>query len=358
MTFNLRSVAFASLLATTAMGAAAQSAPVKDADGNVGYATAQECDAAVQNGTAQFYRPSTRMAPKRRAGEATVTGSTLKDLGAEYNLGACDQGAPHAMGRGGVSKALQGRWIPYSASMPINAYKAKDGKIVRVTMRDCDNNFSGAFPRAVPAPAPKVVAAPVAAPAPAPVVVAPAPAPAPVMAPAPAPVALKAAPIISNFPYVFGTIGAQRDLLGNSPVGGIAQHDDHDSKLALQAGAGYQINKLWGVEAFAQAGKALSFENRFESKANTMGLRATVGQNLSDAVRLFGKLGVARVDHPADTAGSAQTRPTVGLGLTMNLNNNLALRGDFDHYVKKSTSTGKDWKALNYLGLGLQYSFK
>lgn len=354
MTFNLRSVAFAAVLAAAATTAAAQTNVIKDADGNVGYATAEACDAAVLGGTAKFYTPSTRMAPKRRAGEATVTGMTLKDLGAEYNLGACDKGAPHAFGRGGVSKTLQGKWIPYSASMPINAYKDKSGKVVRVTMRDCDNNFSGMFPRGVPAPAPKA-AAPVA-----PVVVAPAPvvvAPAPVAAPAPAPVALKPAAVVA-FPYVFGTLGAQRDLIGNDAVNGIAQHDDHDSKLALQAGAGYQFNKLWGAEAFVQAGKRLSYENGFESEARTLGLRATVGQDIGSAARVFAKLGIARVDHPQDTAGSAQTRPTVGLGMTYNLNNNLALRGDFDHYVKKSNSSGKDWKALNYVGIGLQYSFK
>lgn len=354
MTFNLKSIAFATMLAAGATTVAAQTNVIKDADGNVGYTTAEACDAAVFDGSAKFYSPSTRMAPKRRAGEATVTGMTLKDLGAEYNLGACDKGAPHAFGRGGVSKALQGRWIPYSASMPINAYKDKSGKIVRVTMRDCDNNFSGMFPRGVPAPAPKAAApvAPVVV-APAPVVVAPAPV---VVAPAPAPVAVK--PAVVAFPYVFGTLGAQRDLIGNDAVGGIAQHDDHDTKLALQAGAGYQFNKLWGAEAFVQAGKRLNYENGFESQARTLGLRGTVGQDIGEAARVFAKLGVARVDHPQDTAGSAQTRPTVGLGVTYNLSNNLALRGDFDHYVKKSTSSGRDWKALNYVGFGLQYSFK
>lgn len=354
MTFTLRNVAIATMWASAAMTAAAQSNFIKDADGNVGYATAEACDAAVLDGSAKFYTPSTRMAPKRRAGEATVTGMTLKELGAEYNLGACDKGAPHAFGRGGVSKALQGRWIPYSASMPINAYKDKSGKIVRVTMRDCDNNFSGMFPRGVPAPAPKAAVAPVVVPAPAPVVVAPPPVAAPM--PAPAPVALKPAAVV-NFPYVFGTLGAQRDLVGNDAVNGIAQHDDHDSKLALQAGAGYQFNKLWGVEGFVQAGKRLNYENGFESQTRALGLRATVGQDLSESTRLFGKLGVARVEHPADSSG-AQTRPTVGLGVLVDLGNNLALRGDFDHYLKKSSSAGRDWKSLNYVGLGLQYSFK
>lgn len=357
MSFKLQKLAIAAMWAGAAMGAAAQGKIVKDAEGNTGYSSAEACDAAVIAGTAQFYRPSTRMAPKRRAGEATVTGMTLRELGAEYERGACDKGAPHAFGRGGVSKALQGSWIPYSPTMAVNAYKSKDGKVVRVSMRDCDNNFSGMFPRGVPAPAPKA-AAPVVAPvavAPAPVVAAPAPvAPAPVVSPAP--VALKPAAVVA-FPYVFGTVGAQRDLVGNAPINGIAQHDDHDSKLALQLGAGYQFNKLWGAEAFAQTSRRHLFENGFESDARTLGLRATLGQDLSETTRVFGKLGVARIDHPQDTAGSAQTRPTLGVGMLYNLGNNLALRGDFDHFPKKSSSAGKDWKALNYLGIGLQYSF-
>jgi hypothetical protein len=356
MTFKLQSVALASLLATVAMSAAAQTAVAKDGHGNVGYATAQACDAAVLAGTAQFYRPSTRMAPKRRAGEASVSKMVLKDLGPEYSLGACDLGAGHAMGRGGVAKVLQGTWIAYSPSMAVNAYKSKDGKVVRVTMNECDNNFSGAAPRGVPAPAPKAVApAPVVAPAPAPapVVVAPPPAP----APAPAPVALKPAPVIS-FPYVFGTVGAQRDLIGNDAINGIAQHPDHDTKPALQVGAGYQFDKMWGVEGFVQAGKKLSYENGFSSEVRSFGVRATAGQDISESTRVFAKLGLARVDHAADSFGAAQTRPTLGLGVLYKLNDQLSLRGDFDHFVKKSSGTGKDWRALNYVGIGLQYAFK
>ena len=51
------------------------------------------------------------------------------------------------------------------------------------------------------------------------------------MAPVP-----KAAEVVA-FPYVFGTVGAQRDLIGNGPIDGIAQHNDHDTKPALQLGA-------------------------------------------------------------------------------------------------------------------------
>ena len=180
-------------------------------------------------GTGKFYKPQTKQKPKLRAGEASVSPMLLKDLSPSYGKGACDKGVATARGRGGVSKALQGKWIPYSASMPINAYKDKSGKIVRVTMRQCDNHFSDLLPRPTPvAVAPVPVAAP--APAPAPVVAAPAPVP----APAPAPV-LTAAEAVS-FPYVFGTLGAQRDLIGNGPIDGFDQFNDHDTKLALQGG--------------------------------------------------------------------------------------------------------------------------
>ncbi|MFY8086223.1 MAG: hypothetical protein ACOVOG_03340, partial [Rubrivivax sp.] len=51
--------------------AASSPAPVaRDAKGNVGYATAADCDAAVANGSAVLYKPYTRSAPRLRAGEA------------------------------------------------------------------------------------------------------------------------------------------------------------------------------------------------------------------------------------------------------------------------------------------------
>jgi opacity protein-like surface antigen len=162
---------------------------------------------------------------------------------------------------------------------------------------------------------------------------------------------------VVTFPYVFGTLGAQRDLISNGPIDGIAQHDDHDSKTALQLGAGYQFNPLWGAEAFAQFGSGHRFENRMESKVSALGLRATVGQNLNDATRLFGKLGVARVKHTGDEAGT-QTRPTLGLGLTHAFSKNLSLRSDLDLFVKKSADDARSWKELMYLGVGVQYNFK
>lgn len=353
MSYVLRRVALASMLASFASVAAAQSAGMTtDRDGNTGYATPEACDAAIQSGKAKFYKPQTKQNPKLRAGETSVAPMLLKDLSPTYGKGACDKGVATARGRGGVSKALQGKWIPFSPNMEINAYKDASGKVVRVTMRQCDNHFSDLLPRPTPvAAAPAPVAAP--APAPAPVVVPPAPAPAP--APVAAPV-LKAAEVVT-FPYVFGTLGAQRDLIGNGPIDGIAQHNDHDTKPALQLGAGYQINKLWGAEAFAQFGSGHDFENRLESKVSALGLRGTVGTNLSEATRLFGKAGIARVKH-TDAVEGTQTRPTLGLGLTHAFSNNLSLRSDLDMFLKKSSDEARSWKELMYLGVGVQYNFK
>lgn len=349
MSYILPRVALASMLASLASVAGAQTADLTtDRNGNTGYATPEACDAAIQSGKARFYQPQTQQKPQRQAGEVSVAPMLLKDLSPSYAQGACDKGAATSRGRGGVSKALQGKWIPFSPAMEVNAYKDKDGKIVRATMRQCDNHFSGLLPRPTP------VVAPAPAPAPAPVVVAPPPAPAP--APAPAPVVPKVAEVVS-FPYVFGTLGAQRDLISNGPVAGIAQHDDHDTKLALQGGVGYQIDKLWGAEAFAQFGREHNFENGMESKVRALGLRATVGQDLGDTTRLFCKLGVASVKHSGDVDGT-QTRPTLGLGLSHAFSKHLALRSDLDVFLKKRSDDARHWKDLVYLGVGVQYNFK
>lgn len=353
MSYVLRQVAVASMVASFATLAAAQTGGMTtDRDGNTGYATAEACDAAIENGSAKFYKPQTKQKPRLQAGETSVSPMLLKDLSPNYAKGACDKGVATARGRGGVSKALQGKWIPFSPTMEINAYKDASGKIVRVSMRQCDNHFSDLLPRPTPVAAPAPAPVPMAAPAPAPAPVAAAPAP----APAPAPV-LKPAEVVT-FPYVFGTVGAQRDLVGNgADVGLGGMHNDHDTKPALQLGAGYQFNKLWGAEAFAQFGSSHDFENGLESKVSALGLRGTVGTDLSEATRLFGKAGIARVKH-TDALEGTQTRPTLGLGLNHAFSKNLSLRSDFDVFLKKSSDEARSWKELMYLGVGVQYNFK
>ncbi|MBA4264648.1 MAG: TetR family transcriptional regulator [Comamonadaceae bacterium] len=366
-----------SLFVLSALGAATLSlgvhaGMVTDANGNVGYDTAAECDMAVQAGAARFYEPVTRMRPLRRQGEASVRTARLSDLGPEYARGACDLGVGHQDGRDGVSKTLQGKYVPFSPDMPVNLYLNRDGAPVRASMGQCDNRFSDVRPR------PVAVAAPAPAPAPAPVAVPP-PAPAPAPAPAPQPLAAEpapAAPVERGMnPYAFGTIGMVRDsAIYGSGVPGL-NVDDNDSKTGAQIGAGLQFNDLVGAEVFYQGGKMLSYTaaNGYENRYGTriFGARATFGRDVSEKARVFAKVGLARVNHhnssgntthwtqpPAGTVdySVSQTRATVGLGATFDLTDNLALRADFDHYQKRGSDNPK-WRNLNYFGVGLQFNF-
>ncbi|GAA6141101.1 outer membrane beta-barrel protein [Hydrogenophaga sp. 5NK40-0174] len=359
---NLKQSAFAlSVIGSAVFSMQAHAGMVKDSHGNVGYDTAAECDAAVIDGSAKFYEPSTKMPPKRRKGEVKVVPGKLSDLGPDYERGACDLGVARGMGRNGVAKALQGKYVPYSPDMPVNKYLNKDGETVRVSMRFCDNRFSEDKPRPVPAPAPKAAPAPAAAPA--------APAPA---AAAPAPVEPKAAPRKNM--YVFGTAGSVFDSVRYD--GALAGHDinDKDNKIGAQFGFGYQFNDMWGGEVFYQGGKRLEYTaaNDYVASMGTriFGLRATVGKQLSDAARVFGKAGLANVNHHNSSGRSthwtqqnglieydeSKVRPTLGVGFTYDLNSSLALRADLDHYFKTG-SANPNWKDATYVGVGLQFSF-
>ncbi len=138
----------------------ASAAVHRDDHGNVGYDTLEECVAAVNAGTAIFYRPHTSHPPLKRAGEAEVKQGVLSDLtratkaasalgydASGYASGSCDLGVGRSKDRDGVSRALIGKWIPYAPSMPVNLYSNAAGEIVRATMQQCDNNFSKNLPR-------------------------------------------------------------------------------------------------------------------------------------------------------------------------------------------------------------------
>lgn len=136
------------LTACVFVASTAQARVIKDGHGNIGYSTAAECDKAVLNGEAKFYESFTTKPPLLRAGEAD---SEVKLLGevAGYERGACDRGVGHSNSRDGVSAKLIGTYVPYSPRMEVNAYSNADGKLVRLTMKQCDNNFSGPLPRPV-----------------------------------------------------------------------------------------------------------------------------------------------------------------------------------------------------------------
>jgi hypothetical protein len=124
-----------------------------DANGNVGFDTLEECVAAIDAGTAKFYQPYTNHPPLKRSGETHVRSMTLQALTvADYTKGSCDIGTGRANGRDGVSQALVGKFVPYAPDMPVNAYFDASGALVRASMEQCDNNFSGAFPRPLGTP--------------------------------------------------------------------------------------------------------------------------------------------------------------------------------------------------------------
>lgn len=144
------------------MAAYAQAGMVTDRQGNVGYDTAAECDAAVLAGTAKFYKPFTQQPPLQRGGEASVKALKLADLvdaretaerlgydASAYKKGACDIGVGRSAGRDGVSGELIGKWIPYAPEMSVNAYFNSQGLLVRATMQQCDNHFGKDLPRPV-----------------------------------------------------------------------------------------------------------------------------------------------------------------------------------------------------------------
>ncbi len=340
------------------MGTCAQAATSTDVHGNVGYDTAQECDAAVQAGKAKFYQSFTRKPALLRKGEARVAKTTLAQADATYKLGACDIGVGRKLGRDGVAKELMGKYVPYSPDMAVNAYSDRAGKLARLSMQQCDNWFSDSLPRpvpaavrvAAPAPAPAVVAAPVPVAPPAPVVapVKPVPAPIPVAAVA-APMAAKA---VGMSPYVFGGFAALRDggqLAATTPS---YQH----AKLAGQIGAGLQITPQIGAELAYQAAKKYTPLGAAGIKSNDLLARLTLGDEIATGVRAFGKLGVERMRHTTTGLTNSQTRPTAGLGLTTDIAKDFKLRFDYDHLFPRG-KTLPTFKAADYLGLGAQYNF-
>lgn len=146
--------------------ATASAAMVTDAHGNTGYDTMAECTAAVQSGSAKFYKSFTHKPALRRAGEASVKKMPLAQspMGAAAGnvAGMCDKGVGHKLGRDGVSKVLQGKYVPYSPEMTVNVYYNRAGKAVRVTMEQCDNWFGSNLPAGFVKAGAPVAAAPVA----------------------------------------------------------------------------------------------------------------------------------------------------------------------------------------------------
>ncbi|MEJ7138349.1 hypothetical protein [Amphibiibacter pelophylacis] len=172
MTQHTNKIVAAALLSLAGLYSAnASAALVTDAHGNTGYDTMEECTAAVQSGAAKFYKSFTHKPALRRAGEVRVQKMELSKspigVAAGNIAGMCDKGAAHKLGRDGVSKVLQGKYVPYGPDMMVNVYYNRAGKAVRVTMEQCDNWFSGNLPAGFVKASAPVAAAPAAPAAPA-----------------------------------------------------------------------------------------------------------------------------------------------------------------------------------------------
>lgn len=172
-------------------------------------------------------------------------------------------------------------------------------------------------------------------------------------------------------PYLFGSLGSAHDSvihIAGDPGQSVGASD---SQTALQLGAGMQFNELLGVEGFVQGGKRHGYvaaSGQLQAQAvRTFGARLTLGGDVTDRLRLFGKAGLARVVHSgraqwgAAAEGQAysnrQSRALLGFGLTYRLTDRLALRADADHVFQRRNDADTGWGNLDYFGLGLQYRY-
>lgn len=253
-TTNMGRPAVLGLLLLAGLAAPASARMVKDTFGNVGYEGVAECDTAVEEGRASFFAtPFIRKPPLLRPGEASVKPMTLAEVvipqsvvdlkgfrSVRYELGACDMGPMGQGGREGVSTELQGKYVPFSPTLPVNVYFDSADRPVRVSLRYSDSGFSGNFPRPVaarvipPAPVPyvppRMAARPAAAaPAASPLTAAgaaPAPAPAPTQASEPGAATTPApsvppASIRSAVASAAGDVDTRSLLIGGGIVAGL-----------------------------------------------------------------------------------------------------------------------------------------
>jgi opacity protein-like surface antigen len=172
-------------------------------------------------------------------------------------------------------------------------------------------------------------------------------------------------------PYLFGSLGSALDSvihIAGDPGQSVGASD---SQTGLQLGAGMQFNELLGAEGFVQGGKRHAYMaangQAYTQAVRSFGARLTLGSDVTERLRLFGKAGLARVIHSGrgqwgavaeDQAYSnRQTRSLIGFGVTYRLTDRLALRADADHIFQRRNDKDTGWGNLNYFGLGLQYSY-
>lgn len=164
-------------------------------------------------------------------------------------------------------------------------------------------------------------------------------------------------------PYVFGTLGAVNDSVVYHGPSASTSVGDSDRKSGVQFGAGYQFNDLVGAEVFFQGGKdhrygAADGSTSYSVGAQALGARVTLGGHLTEKLRLFGKLGAARVKHDSFGGGSeSKTRGIYGVGAAYSLTDKLSVRVDADHIRREGRSNNPRRGNIDYFGVGVQYNF-
>lgn len=172
-------------------------------------------------------------------------------------------------------------------------------------------------------------------------------------------------------PYLFGSLGSAMDSvihIAGDPGQSVGASD---SQTGLQLGAGMQFNELLGAEGFVQGGKRHGYMaangQAYTQAVRSFGARLTLGSDVTERLRLFGKAGLARVIHSGraqwgtvaeeQAYSNRQTRSLIGFGVAYRLTDRLALRADADHIFQRRNDKDTGWGNLNYFGLGLQYSY-
>ena len=157
--------------------------------------------------------------------------------------------------------------------------------------------------------------------------------------------------------------------LGRSNTGNIAANTvmTKSSDTVGSILAGYQFNKNWGVEAlFGGAGKftATTGTVNLSGKTDVFSIAATGTLPMSNALSLYGKLGIASArtslsSIPAsNAAGKTASNATFGLGLQYNATSAVGIRLGWDRYRAEVTAAPATNKFNeNVYSLGAVFKF-
>jgi OOP family OmpA-OmpF porin len=180
--------------------------------------------------------------------------------------------------------------------------------------------------------------------------------------------------------YIAGDIGQAKQedgkdeidgaLVGLGATGINSSFDETDNSFSLLAG--YQFNRNFALEGgYIDLGKAKytstsSLGNVDASAEVTAWKLSAVGiMPINDAFSVLGKLHVLRSDVKVEASGPAGVASAsdnsfdfgLGLGVEYKITSNLAVRANWDQYIKVGDSSTTGESDIRVLSAGLKYSF-